>query len=108
EHGRTHTARLKAAALLVGPADQFDRTPGCDAGMLHGLQHLKPGQYAVRAVELPAGRLAVQMTPGQNRSSAGVSALTTHVQVANGIHADRATQLPCPGYQQLPSASVLR
>ena len=71
EHAREHAGgdhrRREAAALLVGPVDHLERRRGLDAVVVQRADHLERRQHAERAVELAAGRLAVEMAAEQHR-----------------------------------------
>ena len=53
--------------LLVGPVDHLERRPGRDAVVVQGAHHLERREHAERAVELAAGRLAVEVAAEHDR-----------------------------------------
>src|SRR5690349_14274495 len=109
----------KAAALFVGPVHQFERRLGDDAEVVQRMHDLEPGQDAESAVELPAGRLAVEMAAEQHRQAARIAPRAAGEHVADCIdpygqpggltlRAEPVATVPVHVRQRQPTNAALR
>ena len=107
EHARCDHRGRKAAAFLVGPVDHLERGPGPDAVVVQRAHHLEGGEHAERAVELAAGRLAVEVAAEHHGRLVGVRALAPREHAAHAIDADLQPGFLAPGAEQVAAAPVL-
>ena len=98
---RTDHGRGEPRAFLVGPDRDLDRRLGFDAVVIQGAYHLETGEYSVDAVELPAGRLTVQVTAGSDRREVRIGPGSPREQVPHRIDPDFATGRGTPLREQL-------
>ena len=107
EHARCDHRGRKAAAFLVGPVDHLERGPGPDAVVVQRAHHLEGGEHAERAVELAAGRLAVEVAAEHHGRLVGVGALAPREHAAHAIDAELEPGFLAPGAEQVAAAPVL-
>ena len=106
KHARTHHHRHEARAFLVGPDRDLDRRLGRDVQIVQRAHHFQPGQHAVIAVELAAGRLGVDVAAGDDRRQRGIAAVAAHEDVADPVDRDRQARVPRPADDQVAALSV--
>ena len=107
EHARGDHRRREAAALLVGPVDHLEGCAGLDALVIEGADHLERAEHAERAVELAAGRLAVEMAAEQHGRAVLFGPLASGEHGAHPIDADREPGLVTPSTEQIAAPPVL-
>ena len=100
EGARAHHRRREAAPLLVGPGGDFHRRVGLDPEIVEGADRLEPGEHAIGAVELAAGRLRIEMAAGHHWRQRVVSPGPPGKNVADPVHAHRAAGVLAPAHEQ--------
>ncbi len=106
ERARAEHRRRKPRAFLVGPGDDLDRRLGLVAEIVEAADDFEPGQHAIGAVELAAGRLGVEMAAGQHRRQTGVAAGPAGKDVADPVDADGAAGFLAPADEAAPRFAV--
>ena len=106
EDARGDHGRGEAGALFVGPDHRLDRCLGLDAVVVEGSDHLEPGEHAVDAVELAAGRLGVQVRAGHDRRQRRVAARAAREDIAHGIHGHGAAGGLAPAHEEIATLPV--
>ena len=96
EDAGRHHRRREARAFLVGPGRDLDGGVGLVAEVVEGADDLEAREYAVDAVELAAGRLAVDVAAGHHRGQRVVPAGAARKNVAHPVDADAAAGLLAP------------
>jgi hypothetical protein len=99
-------AGAKRLPSLVGPDHDLDRRLGLDAVVVQAAHDLERRQHAVGAVELAAGRLAVQVAAGHDRRRLRVAAGPPGEDVAHGVEGDAAAGRLGPAGEEVAAVPV--
>jgi hypothetical protein len=98
---RGHHGGRKARALLVGPADDLERTPGVDAVVIERAHHLEPGQHADDPIVLAARHLGVEVAADEHGRQMILPPGAPGEDAAQPIHRHRAARFRAPGDEEV-------